>query len=69
MRRNFVDTSIYRARKMGKDGNIDFGFWHDKSNEEKLKAAFHMIAVAFNEPLFGSKKVDRTIFYARKRNF
>jgi hypothetical protein len=67
MRRRFVDTTVYEARNMQRDGNIDFGYWHDKSNEEKLSAASQMTAVAFKEPLFARKKVDRTIFSARKR--
>lgn len=68
MQRKFVDTTVYSARNMKKDGNIDFGYWHDKSHEEKLKAAASMIAVAFQEPFFLTKKVDRSIFSARKRN-
>ena len=68
MQRKFVDTTVYSARSMQKDGNIDFGYWHDKSHEEKLSAAANMIAVAFQEPLFLTKKVDRSIFSARKRN-
>jgi hypothetical protein len=68
MRKRLIDTTVYGARNMQKDGNIDYGYWHDKSNEEKLKAAFHMIVVAFREPLFKTKKVDRAIFSARKRD-
>lgn len=67
MQRKYVDVSVYSARNMLKDGNIDFGYWHDKSNEEKLQAAASMIAIAFQEPLFLTKKVDRTIFSAKKR--
>ena len=68
MRRKLVDATVYEARNMQRDGNIDFGYWHDKSNEQKLNAASQMIAVAFKEPLFARKKVDRTIFSARKQN-
>lgn len=68
MRRKFVDTTMYEARNMEKDGNIDFGYWHDKTVEEKLSAAAQMIAVAFNEPLFTTRKIDRTIFTVRKQN-
>ena len=68
MRRNYVDITIYTARNMAKDGNIDFGYWHDKPIEEKLKGAAGMIAAAFKEPQCISKKVDRTIFSAKKRN-
>jgi len=68
MRRKFVDTSIYEARNMKKDGNIDFGYWHDKTIEEKLRAAAQMIAVAFNEPFFVTKKIDRTIYSVRKQS-
>lgn len=68
MRRKFVDTSTYRAGNMSKDGNIDFGYWFDKTHEEKLAAATRMIEVAFQEPLFVQKKVDRKIFTVRKQN-
>lgn len=67
MKRNYVDITVYGPRNMEKDGNIDFGYWHDKSIEEKLKAAVKMIAAAFQEPFFVSKKVDRTIYSARKQ--
>jgi hypothetical protein len=53
----FVDTSTFEARNMEKDGNIDFGYWHEKTIEERLRAAMEMIAVAFNEPLFLNKKL------------
>ena len=68
MHRKFVDTTVFKARNMEKDGNIDFGYWHDKTIEEKLRAAAQMIAVAFNEPLFTTKKVDRTIYSIRKHS-
>ena len=67
MHRKFVDTGTFEARNMEKDGNIDLGYWHDKTIEEKLRAAAQMIAVAFNEPFFLSKKIDRNIFSARKQ--
>jgi hypothetical protein len=67
MRRKFVDTTVFEARNMAKDGNIDFKYWHDKTIEEKLRAAAQMIAVAFDEPLFTTRKIDRTIFSARKQ--
>ena len=68
MPREFVDTTIYEARNMEKDGNIDFGYWHDKTIEEKLSAAVQMIAVAFGEPFFTTNKVDRAIYSARKQS-
>jgi len=66
MKRSFVDTSVYAARNMARDGNIDNKYWHDKSNEERLAAAAAMIAVAFNEPDFLQKKMDKSIFSSRK---
>jgi hypothetical protein len=66
MKRRFVDTSVFKASKMERDGNIDYGYWFDKTNEERLKAAAVMIAVAFQEPDFLKGKVDRTIFSCRK---
>lgn len=68
MKRRFVDTDFFQSRNMNKDRNVDFGYWHQKSNEERLKAASIMIAVAFDEPDFLKKKVDRTIFSARKHS-
>jgi hypothetical protein len=66
MKRRFVDTSFIVSRNLERDGNIDFRYWHDKSNEEKLRAAGVMISVAFNEPDFFKKRMDKTIFSARK---
>lgn len=66
MKRRFVDIDFYQSRNIEKDGNADKNYWHDKSIKERLKAASTMIAVAFNEPDFLKKKVDRTIFSARK---
>jgi hypothetical protein len=67
MTRKFVDISHYESRNMSQDGNIDFGFWFDKTNEEKLSAAARMIEVAFQEPMFIKTKVDRSIFSERKQ--
>jgi len=55
-----------QARKMSRDGNVDFGYWFDKSTTDRLAAAARMIAVAFHEPSFLSKKVDRSKYSARK---
>ncbi len=66
MARKFVDLSVYEARNMSKDGNIDFGYWFNKTIEERLAAAAPMIEVAFQEPFFIQKKCDRTVFSARK---
>ena len=68
MHRKFVDTGTFEARNMEKDGNIDLGYWHNKTIEERLRAAAQMTAVVYNEPLFITKKVDRTIFSAGKKD-
>ncbi len=67
MRRKYVDTTVFESRNMERDGNIDFGYWHNKTIEEKLRGAAKMIAVAFNEPSFTTQKLDRSIFSARKQ--
>jgi hypothetical protein len=36
---------------MSKDGNIDFGYWFDKTNEEKLAAAIRRCR-CFHRQLF-----------------
>ncbi len=69
MKRKFVDTMFFESRKMERDGNIDHRYWLDKTPEERLHAAAIMIAVAFREPEFLLKKVDRTVFSARKHNY
>ena len=66
MKRLYVDVDHFESRNMAEDGNIDYRFWHDKTPEERLHAACIMIAVAFREPDFLKKKVDRTFFSARK---
>jgi hypothetical protein len=58
MKRRYVDIEHYQSRNMAEDGNIDYCFWHDKTPEET--------SVAFREPDFFKKRVDRTIFSARK---
>jgi hypothetical protein len=63
-----VDKTIFKASKMEEQGNADFQFWFDKSVEERLVAAAIMISVCYREPEFMKKKVDRTIFSARKQN-
>jgi hypothetical protein len=68
MTRKFVDIEYFRAGKMERDGNIDFRYWHDKTINERLEAAARMIEIAFDEPNFLIKKVDRTIFNWRKHS-
>jgi hypothetical protein len=68
MTRKFVDTTIFTSRNMAKDGNIDAGYWFNKTNEEKLAGAARMIEVAFQEPLFTKKKCDRGVFTVRKHS-
>lgn len=66
MSRKYVDTEQYESRNMAKDGNADYRYWFDKSNDERLHAAGIMISVAFNEPDFFKKKVDRNVYSSRK---
>lgn len=68
MTRKFVEIEYFRASKMERDGNIDFRYWHDKTIAERLEAAARMIEVAFDEPNFLTKKVDRTIINIRKHS-
>ena len=68
MHRKYLDTTIFEVRNMAEDGNIDYKYWHNKTIEEKLQAAAQMIKIAFSEPNFTAKKIDRTIFSARKQN-
>jgi len=68
MRRKYVDIDIKQSRNLEKDGNIDFKYWHDKSNNDKLRAAGIMTSVAFNEPDFFKKRMDKTVFSARKHS-
>ncbi|HNF29482.1 MAG TPA: hypothetical protein PLY81_04315 [Chitinophagaceae bacterium] len=66
MKTSFLDRTVFEARNMTKDGNIDNNYWHDKSIEEKMQAAAIVTAAAFGEPDFLKKKVERTIFTSRK---
>jgi hypothetical protein len=68
-KRKFVDTTIFTARNIAEDGNIDYKYWFDKSHEEKLTAAARMIEVSFQEPQFLEKKVDRKLFRSFKRPY
>jgi len=53
---------------MVSEGNVDYKYWFNKTNNERIEAASVMTAVAFREPDFLKKKVDRTIYSARKHN-
>ncbi len=66
--RKFVDVSDVGFRKMELDGNIDKGFWNHQSLVQRLDAAINMIMVAYQEPDFTYKRVDRTVFSFRKRS-
>jgi hypothetical protein len=66
VKRKFLDVSVFESRKMDNNGNIDYKFWFGRSVCERLTAASAMIAVAFKEPNFLVKKVDRTVFSSRK---
>lgn len=66
MKKVFLDRSIFEAKSMAKDGNIDNKYWHDKTIEERMYAAAICNAAAFAEPDFLKNKVDRTIFTSRK---
>ncbi len=66
MARKFVDIAFYESRNMSRDGNIDKGYWLNKTIEERLGAATRMIEVAFGEPHFLTKKCNRNTFSARK---
>ncbi len=68
MKRQYVDTTIFSSRNMVEDGNVDYQYWFNKSIKERLMAAATMISVAFQEPGFLEKKVDRTIFSSRKHS-
>lgn len=66
MKKVFLDRTVFEARYMEKDGNIDRKYWHEKSIEDRMEAAAIVTAAAFGEPDFLNKKVDRTIFTSRK---
>jgi predicted RNA polymerase sigma factor len=68
MKRKRMDKTVFRAYNMVKDGNIDYEYWFDKTNEEKLQAAATMISVCYREPDFLNKQIDRTVFSSRKQN-
>ena len=68
MIRKFVDLTQFQSRNMSKDGNIDFGYWFDKTPEERLIGAARMIEVAFQEPDFLKTKVDKSLFAYRKKS-
>jgi hypothetical protein len=68
MKRRYVDIEVFESRNLVNDGNVDYKHWFNKSNNERIKAASIMTSVAFGEPDFLNKKVDRNIYSARKHN-
>ncbi len=61
-----LNVDYYESRNMDSDGNIDYKYWVDKTNDERIRAAGIMTSVAFKEQDFFKKKVDRTTYSARK---
>ncbi len=68
MKRRYVDIDIFESRNIVSDGNVDYKYWFNKTNDERVHAASVMTSVAFREPDFFSKKVDRSIFSVRKHS-
>lgn len=66
MKRRYVDLEVYESRSLN-EGNIDYRYWLNKTNEERLHAAGIMTSVAFREPEFFKKKLDRALFSAGKQ--
>jgi hypothetical protein len=67
MSRKFVDLSVVHRRNMGKEGNIDNGFWHNKSISQRLEAAITMIQAAYQDTNFVKGKVNRQLISMRKQ--
>jgi hypothetical protein len=68
MLRKLVDISVLHKRKIEEEGNIDNGFWHDKSIQQRLNAAITMIQVAYQDINFVKGKVDRQLISMRKHS-
>lgn len=68
MKRRYVCIDTFESRNMTRDGNVDYRYWFSKTNNERMHAASVMTSVAFGEPDFFKKKVDRNIFSARKHS-
>jgi hypothetical protein len=66
--RKFVDMAELGLKKMETRGNIDLGYWHNKTIAQRLEGAITLIKVAYQEPDFIHKKVDRTALSFRKRS-
>lgn len=62
MKRRYVDIEIFESRNMLRNGNIDFGYWHNTPPVERLHAAGVMIAAAFSEPDFYTKRMKKLFF-------
>jgi hypothetical protein len=67
MKRRYVDVDFFESRNMVDEGNVDYKYWFSKTNNERVHAASVMTSVAFREPDFFRKKVDRSIFSVRKQ--
>lgn len=68
MSRKFVDLSVVHSRNMEKEGNIDNGYWHNKSIPQRLEAAITMIEVAYQDIHFVKGKVNRQLISMRKHS-
>ena len=52
MKRRYVDVTIFESRNLVRDGNVDYIYWFNKTNNERVHAASIMTSVAFREPDF-----------------
>ena len=68
-KKRLMDITAFEARSMEHDGNIDFGYWFNKSVEERLHAAAIMNAAAFGQENFIKGRIDKTNFQAKKRQY
>ena len=67
--KNWYSDLISQMQKQGveKEGNIDNGYWHNKSIPQRLEAAITMIEVAYQDIHFVKGRVNRQLISMRKQ--
>lgn len=61
-----LDRTYFRMEKSD-DAVNEYAYWKNKTNEERLAAAFYLNSVAYNFDINDPPRMDKTIFQMIKR--
>ncbi|HSK11615.1 MAG TPA: hypothetical protein VK907_00290 [Phnomibacter sp.] len=67
VKKRLIDITAFGSRNMERDGNIDLGYWFDKTLKERLSGTNIMNEAAFGVSDFRKGKIEKTFFHVRKQ--